>query len=137
MSSSTNERQQAKRLDQAKRDRVNDEIITRQLMSSKDGRRWVWLRLAEGQMFQGDESLDPYRMAFEKGRRNAALRLLKDVQAFTPNEYILMANEAQTIEANITKKDPNYVGSQHQLDFGDSGDSADWLNGPSRGEPVS
>ncbi len=111
MTSSTNERQIRARDQQQRRDRVTDEIVTKQLMSFPDGRRWVWNRLAEGGMFRGDESLEPYQMAFDKGKRNAALRLLKDVQVFAANEYILMTNEAQAVEAAITKKDPNYVGS--------------------------
>lgn len=116
MTSSTNERTISRRNEQASRDRLTDEIITKALMSTEDGRRWVWLRLSEGRLWDEDENFDPGSMAFAKGRRNAALRLLKDVQAFTPSEYVVMANEAQKVEAYINKKEPNYVGS---ADFAD------------------
>lgn len=118
MSSSTNERQVRARQEQMKRDRLTDEMVIKHLMGYPDGRRWVWLRLGEAQIFAGDEALEPYRMAFDKGRRNSGLRLLADVNKFCPEEYILMQNEAQTIEANITKKDPNYVRTEYESDSG-------------------
>lgn len=111
MTSSTNERQIARRTEQERRDRITDRLITQQLMSTVDGRRWLWLRLSEGHLFAEDENFDPGRMAFMKGRRQAALRILKDIQAFAPSEYVVMANEAQDVESYITKKEPNYVGS--------------------------
>lgn len=96
--SATNERQIKTRLAQKKRDRITDEIITKQLMGTPDGRRWVWLRLSEGALFLENEDLDPYRMAFAKGVRNTALRLLNDVTRFTPHEYIVMTQEATSVK---------------------------------------
>lgn len=98
MTSATNERQIDRRNKQQKRDRLTDQIITVQLMSTVDGRRWVWNRLAEAAIFSGDENLDPYYMAFQKGARNAGLRLLNDVSRFTPNEYITMTQEATSVK---------------------------------------
>ncbi len=97
MPSSTNERQIRERNERFKRDRLNDEIITKQLMSNTEGRHWVWNRLSEGAIFQEDMDLDPQRMAFSKGVRNVTLRLLKDVQGFTPREYITMTEEATSL----------------------------------------
>lgn len=112
MTSSTNERQIKARNAQAKRDRVGDEIVTKTLMLTPDGRRWVWLRLSEGRLFdRADGPSDHAQMSFDFGLRQAALRLLKDVQMWCPTEYIQMTNEAQAIEASILNKEPNYVGS--------------------------
>lgn len=111
MTSSTNERQVKARQAQAARDRITDELVTKNLMSSYDGRRWVWLRLEEAAMFHEDLNFEVGYMAFAKGKRVGAQRLLADVQKFSPTEYISMVNEAQAILAQITKKDPNYVGS--------------------------
>jgi hypothetical protein len=122
--SATNERQIKKRASQQKRDRITDELITKQLMSTIDGRRWVWLRLSEGNVFYGNENLDPQYMAWEKGVRNSALRLLRDVSSFTPQEYITMTEEARSIKL----KEDEDVGSQRN----DSDDP-----GSERGEPVS
>lgn len=113
MTSSTNEGLIRRKKNQQSRDRITDELVTRSLMTTVEGRRWVWLRLSEAHMFAEEGGLDPYWMAYEKGQRRAGLRLLKDVQMWAPSEYILMSNEAQTIEASINAKDPNYVGSEH------------------------
>lgn len=96
--SATNERQIKARNAQKRRDRITDEIITKQLMSTPDGRRWVWLRLAEAALYLENEDLDPYRMAYAKGTRNAGLRLLNDVSRFTPHEYIVMTQEATSVK---------------------------------------
>lgn len=96
--SATNERAIKKRNAQQRRDRVTEEMITKQLMSTPDGRRWVWLRLEEAKIFVGDENLEPYNMAFSKGVRNAGLRLLSDVSRFTPQEYVTMTTEATAIK---------------------------------------
>lgn len=109
MTSSTNESRLRKLRQQQERDLLTNRLITERLMSDEEGRRWVWLRLSEGQLFINDEGLDPSRMAYDKGIRNAALRLLRDVNRYTPTLYILMQNEAQAIEASLNSKDPNYV----------------------------
>jgi hypothetical protein len=98
MPSSTNERQIRAREQQKRRDRITDEIITKQLMSSPDGRRWVWLRLGEAALFLENEDFDPGRMAYAKGVRNTGLRLLNDVTRFTPHEYITMTQEATSVK---------------------------------------
>jgi hypothetical protein len=102
MTSATNERQVKLREEQQRRDRLTDEIITKQLMSTPDGRRWVWLRLSEARLFNEDEDLDPGRMALAKGRRNAGLRLLADVTTFTPSLYITMTEEATSVQLKGT-----------------------------------
>lgn len=96
--SATNERQIKTREQQKRRDRITDEVITKQLMSTPDGRRWVWLRLGEAALFIENEDLDPYHMAYAKGTRNAGLRLLNDVSRFTPHEYIVMTQEATSVK---------------------------------------
>ncbi len=98
MTSATNERQIRVRKDQARRDRITDETIVKSLMSHVDGRRWVWLRLSEAQIFVEDGDLDPYRMAYMKGVRQPALRLLRDVNRFAPTSYVTMTEENTGIE---------------------------------------
>lgn len=96
--SATNERGIRRRKDQQRRDRITDELVTKQLMSTPDGRRWVWLRLSEANMFAGNENLDPYYMAWEKGTKKEGFRLLRDVTSFTPQQYITMTEEARSIK---------------------------------------
>jgi hypothetical protein len=96
--SATNERQIRAREAQKKRDRITDELITKQLMSTSDGRRWAWLRLGEAALFLENEDLDPFHMAYAKGARNSGLRLLSDISRFTPHEYIIMTQEATSVK---------------------------------------
>lgn len=103
MTSASNERQIKARVEQQKRDRLTDETVVRALMASADGRRWVWLRLAEAQLFIEDADLDPYRMAFAKGIKQFALRLLRDVNRFTPREYVTMTEENTGIELRLAR----------------------------------
>lgn len=93
MTSASNERQIEAAKAQARRDRLTDKIITEALMQTTDGRRWVWLRLAEAQLFVDSGTLDPMQMAFDKGTRVFALRLLRDVNRFAPEAYIQMTRE--------------------------------------------
>lgn len=112
MTSTTNENQLKARKQQAARDRLTDEIITKMLMSTQDGRRWVWLRLSEASVFTEDTEFDVGWMAFRKGVRMAALRLLSDVSTFTPTEYILMTQEASRVQ--LIKEDTD--GDRPDLD---------------------
>lgn len=111
MPSASNERQVRARDRQSLKDRETEVEVISALMQHVNGRRWVWLRIAEAGIFSEDQDLDAMRLAYVKGRRNEALRLLNLVSRYCPDMYIQMTNEAQAIEAAITKKDPNYVGS--------------------------
>lgn len=88
----------------AKRDRTTDRMITQFLMSSRDGRRWVWMQLEFAQIFQSLGTLDHAQMCFLEGRRNSGLKLFRDVTGFCPSEYILMTNE--NTGANIEPQAP-------------------------------
>ncbi len=107
MASATNERQIKARNEAIKRDRALDELVIRSLMSAPNGRRWVWNRLAEAQIFVESESLDPAVLAYEKGRRNAGLRLLNDVTKFTPQDYIRMTEENTSVSINPQEESPS------------------------------
>lgn len=107
--SASNERQIREANERQRRDRITDRVITEALMSSVDGRRWVWLRLADAQLFVEDADLDPYRMAYTKGTKQFALRLLRDVNRFAPEAYITMTREntAVALELNPPTEEPS------------------------------
>lgn len=83
----------AKRNKQAEADRQTDKTVITTLMSTVAGRRWIWLRLSEAQVFTEDGSLDPYWMAYTKGIRNSGLRLLASVTRNCPAMYVRMTEE--------------------------------------------
>jgi len=93
MASAVNEKAIRERDKRIAADRETDRTVITALMSTPDGRRWVWRQLEAAQMFTGDEGVDPYRLAFEKGRRNAGLALLASVTRLTPDMYVRMTNE--------------------------------------------
>lgn len=107
MVSSTNERQIRERKAQALKDREISKTIVGALMSSRDGRRWVWLRLSEAQLFDADLTLEHAYMAFEKGRKQFALQLLRDVNRFAPNEYIIMTRENTGVDLDTSLAEDN------------------------------
>ncbi len=107
MTSASNERQIRARNDQMRRDRLTDETVTKSLMAHPDGRRWVWLRLSEANLWSEDMEFDSGYMAYRKGQRQAGLRLLADVSRFAPREYITMTEENTTVTLTPSEQDPS------------------------------
>lgn len=93
MASATNERRIAAQKRQMLKDRETDKTVIVALMSTPDGRRWIWNKLAEAQIFVEGESLDHAVLAYQKGMRNVGLRLLASVSTHTPEMYIRMTQE--------------------------------------------
>jgi len=98
MVSSTNERGNVAKRKRSERERIDDELVIKDLMSSTIGRGWVWRRISEARLFDEDMHFDPGYMAYRKGERNWALRLLKDAQGFTPREYVIMTEENANVK---------------------------------------
>src|SRR5215813_3500225 len=73
-------------------DRQRQEIIT-QIMSGTPGRRWVLEKLEECHIFRTSFHREPTAMAFNEGQRDIGLRLLNDIMASCPDQYVLMMRE--------------------------------------------
>lgn len=78
---------------QIRKDQETAKAVTVALMSRVDGRRWVWLRLADAMIFQADSSLDPGQLAWRAGMRNAGLKLLAEVMEYSGTEFVVMFQE--------------------------------------------
>lgn len=97
----------------SKRDDVTYNLVIRTLMSSPDGRRFVWLDLAECHVFDqlfgvGDGS--HAAMSFAEGQRSRGLKLLKAVTSLCPAHYITMTNENSKVkieEPSNARPDPD------------------------------
>lgn len=111
MTSASNERQIKERKRRAAEDARVEADIVRVLMQHPDGRRWVWLRLSEAQLFIGDTDLDPYRMAFMKGMKQFALKLLQAVNRHCPQEYVTMTveNTSVSLEPSSPEEEEAHV----------------------------
>lgn len=98
MTSATNERQIKASKEQAAKDRKSEREVMVSLMSTVSGRRWVWLRLSEAQLFTEESSLDAGYLAYRQGQRNAGLRLLNAVTLTTPEMYLRMTQENSGVQ---------------------------------------
>jgi len=86
-------------------DALEEQTVIRNLMRNGSSRRWVWLRLAECNIFTGSDNLDPQIMAYREGQRTIGLRLLAAVTRTCPQEYVLMTQENTAVNL-ITEDGP-------------------------------
>lgn len=107
MTSATNETQIKKAKEQARKDRLNEKAVLTLVMSSVAGRRWVWLKLAEAQVFNEEQSLDGMYLAYRNGQRNAGLRLLAAITAHTPEMYLRMTQENSGVQLQEEEENGN------------------------------
>ena len=110
MSKLTDEKAQAKYAAELRKDQEAEKKTIILLMSTVDGRRYIWNELVFAQVFASTDNLDPHYMAFEKGRRNTGLRLLARITSQTPEMYIRMTQEnsrAKIDEEKLDGRDPD------------------------------
>jgi hypothetical protein len=75
----------------------------RHVLSTPNGRRYMWRYLAECGVFQ--TSFDgSSRTYFREGERNIGLKILADINEAQPEAYVTMLKEAQEMEKK-TKHD--------------------------------
>lgn len=82
--------------DQQKRDRVTNDLVVTSLLGTREGRRWVWNRLAECNIFSQTVRFGPdghALSAFEEGKRSLGLALLADIMRLAPQQYVVMTTE--------------------------------------------
>lgn len=65
------------------------------LMSVPRGRSFLWSLLGECRVFSGNYSPDHSLMSFNEGARNVGLQLFILITTEHPNDYLLMAQEAE------------------------------------------
>ena len=105
MTSATNPRQIAAREKQRQIDAASERIVIQSLMSTVAGRRWMWLRLEQGQVFADGGSLDLGSLAWERGRRTMGLELFRQTTRHTPDLYVRMTNENSSAQLKDTSDD--------------------------------
>ena len=67
--------------------------VVRELMSTRDGREWVWDKIADCGVFSKVSIGDPHMLAMFTGHRNAGVDLLNEVMLFCPDNFILAMRE--------------------------------------------
>lgn len=77
------------------RKRRDDLSVVGALMETRQGRAWVYGKLAAAHIWQQSFIQgSPDGTAFREGERNQGLQLLAEVQASAPQEYVTMCEEA-------------------------------------------
>lgn len=64
------------------------------IMSTADGREWMWNHLGMCGVFQSTYATNTHDTAFNEGRRSIGLRLMADLQEYTFKHYQSMEKEA-------------------------------------------
>lgn len=77
-------------------ERQRDDVI--HVMSSADGRRFIWRLLENANVFASSFTGDNNATNFNEGRRSEGLRLFNDVMRHCPDLYLTMAKEAKEDE---------------------------------------
>jgi hypothetical protein len=114
----------AKVADQQRKEIVNG------IMSVAPGRKWMCELLEQCHIFATSFSDVDLRMAFMEGQREIGLRLLMDIMASCPDEYVQMMrerNERQSaIDARSSRRQPDADGrdSDADADYDSNGDDA-------------
>lgn len=66
------------------------------LLSTPEGREWVWAQLSRFNIFSTSLASDPYTTYANEGARNVGLALLAEVMRADPNAFALMQQEAKS-----------------------------------------
>lgn len=75
-----------------RREKSDREVLT-SLLSTRDGRSWMWSFLSDCHCFALSFDRDPYQTAFNEGERNAGQRLLTQITKTCPEALIQMMKE--------------------------------------------
>lgn len=70
------------------------------VLSTPQGRRFIWRYLEDCKVFQTTFNPSGSIMTYQEGQRNVGLMLLADVNESQPEAYILMMNEARKQKEN-------------------------------------
>lgn len=89
----TDTKAQRKAADADKAARTNDRDTIVNLMSTTQGRKWLWAQLSFCGIFHALDISDHAYMAWKEGQRNYGLKLLASINKHSPAMYIRMLQE--------------------------------------------
>ena len=92
---------------QERQNREREQADLQSVLSSVQGRRFVWKLLSDAGVFRISHSAgDSHSTAFNEGRRNQGLSLLLAIHELDPLLYFTMAKEAQELEQLMRNTQP-------------------------------
>lgn len=74
---------------------IESDICTKAVMSTKNGRHFVWEQLSDFGVYRDAFDPDPYIHAHAAGLKSAGLRILSNILATCSDSYDLMVSEHQ------------------------------------------
>ena len=120
--------------DQEKRGKALDRdntVIVRSIMSTINGRAWMFDKLQRRRVFSTPFTADPYQTAFNCGVQNEGLRDFEEVVRLCPDEYVLMMREANDRQlADASRRDS---GPDAERDAGNAAEAQRIGIAPQRG----
>ena len=87
------ERASADNAEEERRQRDEEISDLCRVMSTKEGRRFMWRLLSDAGVFRLSFNVDAMQMAFAEGNRNTGLKYFNDIMAACPQLYTLMIDE--------------------------------------------
>jgi hypothetical protein len=108
---------------------VSRAAVITEVMSTIQGRQWLWDLLGNCHIFSTTFNPEPSISAFQEGQRNVGLFLLADIMAHCPDQYIQAmreSNERYHSDLNSAPDDPSAERPSGPIpDGGDLGTSSD------------
>ena len=114
-------------------DRTRQEVITN-LMSTTQGREWLWSLLESCHIFAQTFTAEPLATAFAEGRRAVGLAILGDIMFACPDQYITAAREANVRHNSDDRSSITEFPGSSDSDGGVEGSSAVYDFDPYGGE---
>lgn len=107
-------------------DLANQSVVV-SLMSTPDGRRYIWDKLELAHIFSTTFSTDALQMAFNEGQRNQGLQLLADIIRWCPDQYIQAMREsnARRDTDNASTRNTGQRAGREDADGRDQGPAGD------------
>ncbi len=113
----SDEVQIARKRNRSRSDEETAALVVRTLMSTVDGRRYMYLELQSTHIFSTTFTGDALISAFREGERNVGLKRLNAIQRLAPRDFMLMLTESAAVDLKETAN-----GGRNTDD--DSGDGA-------------
>lgn len=82
----------------AKENAAREVLDLRAVMSSPQGRRFVWRLLDAAGVFSASYTADPNSTAYAEGRRAMGLWLMREAQTVARDPYVAMVREALELQ---------------------------------------
>jgi hypothetical protein len=112
--------QQVRERRRASRSREREEgSAVQALLSSREGRDWMYALLEQCHTFTSSFSSDPLQMAFSEGERNVGLQLMAVIMRACPHRYNEMMQEASDARSSSPSRQPARSGTNYGDATGD------------------